>query len=52
MNIGTITCWDDIAGNYRIRQHFENMIRELGVRKSQIQRQNILILGDSRAGKT
>ena len=52
MDIGTITCWDDIVGNYRIKQHFENMIRELKVRKSPIQRQNVLILGDSRGGKT
>lgn len=52
MDIGTITCWDDIVGNYRIKQHFERMIQELKVRKSQIQRQNVLILGDSRGGKT
>ena len=52
MDFGTITCWDDIVGNYRIKQHLESMIRELRVRKAQIQRQNILILGDSRGGKT
>ena len=52
MDIGIINGWNDIAGNYRIKQHFQNMTRELKIRKSQIQRQNFLILGDSRGGKT
>jgi len=52
MDIGTITCWDDIVGNYRIKQHLKRMIQELKVSKSPIQQQCVLILGDSRGGKT